>query len=150
MLRRWLASSHVRAWWGEPDEELALIEADIDDGPTDMRVIWLEDRPIGYVQDYPVRGRDATQYVGFPEGTRAVDALLGDPAWLGRGHGADFLCQRASEIVDAGHPAVVADPSPKNVCAVAAFRAAGFDGDTIRTDQDGNPVLVLQFRGRRR
>lgn len=150
MLRRWLASLHVRAWWGEPDEELALIEADIDDGPTDMRVVWLKDRPIGYVQDYPVRGRDVPHYVGFPEGTRAVDTLLGDPACLGRGLGADFLCQRAEEIINAGHPAVVADPSPDNVCAVAAYRAAGFDGDTIRTDQDGNPVLVLQFRGRRR
>ena len=51
LLRGWLAQPHVRAWWGDPEEEIALIDEDIESGPTDMRLVASADRPFAYVQD---------------------------------------------------------------------------------------------------
>ena len=146
MLRRWLSEPHIGGWWGDPDTEIALIEEDLKDGPTDMRIVWA-DRPFAYIQDYPAHHWDMPQYALFPKGTRAVDTFLGDPTYLGQGHAARYLRQRAQELLDGGYCGVVVDPSPDNAAAVRAYRGAGFVGDTVVPSEDGDPVLVLSFRG---
>lgn len=150
LLRRWLAEPHVRAWWGDPEEEIAMIDEDIDamgqGGPTDMRIVRHEGRPFAYVQDYLAHHWEMPHYRDFPEGTRAVDTFLGEPAMLGRGHAARYLRQRAGELLAAGAPAVVIDPDPANERAVRAYRRAGFQGDRIVPCEDGDPVIVMEFR----
>lgn len=150
MLGRWLDEPHVRAWWGPRDWELKLIEQDLGTGPTDMRIVRLDGRPFAYVQDYPAHHWDMPHYADMPAGTRAMDTFLGDPAYLGQGHAAGYLRQRTEELLDKGCPAVVIDPSPDNLRALRAYRAAGFEGDEIRPCEDGDPVVVMRFRDRRR
>ncbi|NGQ91861.1 acetyltransferase [Rhodobacter sp. HX-7-19] len=149
LMRGWLAQPHVRAWWGDPEEEIALIEEDIDTnghgGPTDMRLVALEGQPFAYVQDYPAHHWGAPQYAAFPAGARAVDTFLGDPAFLGRGHAGRYLRQRCAELVAEGATAVVIDPSPDNERAVRAYRRAGFAPRGILPCEDGDPVLVMEF-----
>lgn len=146
LLRGWLAQPHVRAWWGDPEAEIALIDADLDAGPTDMRIVHHAGRPFAYVQDYPAHHWPLPQYAGFPPGTRAVDTFLGEPDMLGRGHAARYLRARAEALLAAGCPAVVIDPDPTNERAVRAYRRAGFAGDTILPCEDGDPVIVMEFR----
>ena len=146
MLRRWLAEPHIKGWWGTPDEELALIEQDIDTGPTDMRIVSLDGRPFAFVQDYPAQHWPMPHYVDFPSDTRAIDTFLGDPAFLGKGHASGYLRQRAFELL-AAYPKVVIDPSADNVRAVRAYRAAGFIGEKIVPCEDGEPVVVMEFNG---
>ncbi|NBE07966.1 GNAT family N-acetyltransferase [Paragemmobacter ruber] len=145
LLRGWLAQPHVRAWWGDPDEEIALIEEDIDTGPTDMRLVALGGHPFAYVQDYPAHHWPMPHYADFPQGTRAVDTFLGDPAWLGRGHAPRYLRQRAVALLAAGATAVVIDPSPDNERAVRAYRRAGFVPRGIAPCEDGDPVVVMEY-----
>jgi aminoglycoside 6'-N-acetyltransferase len=145
LLRRWLAEPHVRAWWGDPEEEIALIEEDMDGGPTDMRLVSLGGVPFAYVQDYPAHHWEMPHYAGYPTGTRAIDTFLGEPAWLGQGHAARYLRQRARELMAAGYPAVVIDPDPANTRAVRAYRSAGFRDRGIRPCEDGDPVIVMDF-----
>jgi aminoglycoside 6'-N-acetyltransferase len=147
LLRRWLAEPHVRAWWGEPEEEIALIDEDLGNGPTDMRIVW-QARPFAYVQDYPAHHWPMPHFASFPDGARGIDTFLGETAWLGRGHAAAYLRQRAEALLAAGAPAVVTDPDPANLRGVRAWRAAGFSGDTVAPCEDGSPVLVLSFEGR--
>jgi aminoglycoside 6'-N-acetyltransferase len=146
MLRRWLAEPHIAGWWDDPDTEIALIEEDFDQGPTDMRVVTLYDHPFAYVQDYPAHHWDMPHYKQFPKGTRAMDTILGDPDYLGKGHAAAYLRQRAAELLADGHPEIVIDPSPDNARAVAAYRRAGFAGDQIAPCEDGDPVLVMRYQ----
>ena len=145
LMRGWLAQPHVRAWWGDPEEEIALIDEDIDAGPTDMRLVVLGGQPFAYVQDYPAHHWHMPHYAGFPQGTRAVDTFLGDPAFLGQGHAARYLRQRCAELVTQGATAVVIDPSPDNERAVRAYRRAGFAPRGILPCEDGDPVLVMEF-----
>ena len=146
LLRGWLSQPHVRAWWGDPDDEIALIDADIEDGPTDMRLVALAGQPFAYVQDYPAHHWPLPHYAAFPPGTRAVDTFLGDPAYLGRGHAARSLRQRCTDLLAAGAAAVVIDPSPDNDRAVNAYRRAGFHPHGTAPSEEGDPVLVMEFR----
>jgi aminoglycoside 6'-N-acetyltransferase len=144
LLRRWLGLTHVRRWWGDPETELAMIAGDLDREPTDMRIVTLDDRPIAYVQDYPAHHWPMPHYAHLPAGTRALDTFLGEPALLGCGHGRGYLRARVADLLAAGASMVVVDPDPRNVAAVAAYRAAGFAGaDMPVPSEDGEFVLVL-------
>lgn len=151
LLRGWLAEPHVQEWWDAPEREMRMIERDLENGPVDMRpvdmrIVSHEGRPFAYVQDYPARHWDMPHYADLPEGARAIDTFLGPPDMLGRGHAAAYLRQRAGDLLKAGAPAVVIDPSPDNARAVRAYRRAGFTGDTIRPCENGGPVIVMKFR----
>jgi aminoglycoside 6'-N-acetyltransferase len=146
LMREWLAQPHVRAWWGDPDEEIALIDEDIDTGPTDMRLVALGGVPFAYVQDYPVHHWGSPQFAPFPPGARGVDTFLGEASFLGQGHAARYLRQRCGALLDEGATAVVIDPSPDNERAVRAYRRAGFVPRGIAPCEDGDPVLVMEFQ----
>lgn len=146
MLRRWLAEPHLGGWWGDPDTEIALIEEDMQAGPTDMRIVYLGATPFAYVQDYPAHHWPAPQFDGLPPGTRAMDTFLGNPGFLGQGHAAGYLRQRAEALLAGGAAAVVVDPDPANARAVACYARAGFTGDRVRPCEDGAPVRVMLFR----
>lgn len=147
LIRVWLAEPHIAGWWGDADTEIALIEEDIDDGPTDMRLVLIDGKPFAYVQDYPAHHWDMPHYAEFPKDTRAMDTFLGDAAYLGFGHAARYLRQRAQELIAVGYPSVVIDPSPENERAVRAYRGAGFVGDKVMPCEDGDPVVVMEFKG---
>ena len=148
LLRDWLAQPHLGGWWGDPETEIALIEQDMESGPTDMRLVvhGATGRPFAYVQDYPAHHWPAPQFAGLPAGARAMDSFFGDPDFLGQGHGKGFLRQRATELLEAGAEMVLVDPDPANARAVAAYRGAGFAPLFTRPCEDGDPVLVMEFR----
>ncbi|MEZ5754071.1 MAG: GNAT family N-acetyltransferase [Paracoccaceae bacterium] len=145
LMRGWLAQPHVRAWWGDPEEEIALIDSDLEQGPTDMRLVALEGQPFAYVQDYPAHHWPMPHYADFPDGTRAVDTFLGDPGFLGQGHAARYLRQRCGDLLAQGATAIVIDPSPDNERAVRAYRRAGFTPRGLATNEEGKPALVMEF-----
>ncbi len=146
MLRRWLAEPHIAGWWGAPDEEIALIEEDIDGGPTDMRVVALHEHPFAFVQDGEIRHWFAPHYAGYPGTARSMDSFIGDPDYLDRGHAKSYLHQRADELLRHGAAHVLIDPSAENSRAPHAYRAAGFQEIAIRACEDGTPVIVMEFR----
>lgn len=145
----WLDQPHIGGWWSAGGTELRLIEQEMGPegatGPTDMRIVELDGQPFAYVQDYDVRAYDMPHYTDCPQGSRAIDMFLGDPAYLGQGHAQGFLRQRATQLCAAGAPSVVVDPSPANTRAVATYRRAGFRDLALRPSEDGDPVLVMEF-----
>lgn len=143
LLRRWLAQPHVAVWWGDADTELALFSRDIDGGETDMRIVELDGRPFAYVQDYGVDPVSMPQYAGLPHGSRGLDTFLGNPAYLGQGHGSGYLGQRAQQLLTIGAPLVAVDPSPGNDRAIAAYDRAGFRRRSVETDAAGDRVQVM-------
>lgn len=146
LVARWLAAPHVREWWGDPARELAMIEADLGDpgaAPTDMLVVTWQGQPFAYVQDYPAHHWPMPHYAALPEGARAMDTFLGDAAFLGCGHGARYIRQRANGLCAAGATLVVVDPDPSNERAVRAYRRAGFHDQFTAANEDGNPALVM-------
>jgi len=39
LIRRWLGLPHVRKWWGDPDEQYALVSGDLDEPAMDQYIV---------------------------------------------------------------------------------------------------------------
>ncbi|MDJ0825224.1 MAG: GNAT family N-acetyltransferase [Rhodobacter sp.] len=140
LLRRWLAEPHVADTWGEPDDEIALIEQEIDGGDCKMHIVHA-DTPIGYIQDWDAVTE--AHYRDLPTGTRAIDTLLGEPSHLGQGHAKRYVRQYADRLLTAGAPLVATDPRLTNPRGLAMYRAAGFQPHAQRRCETGETVQIL-------
>ena len=74
-----------------------------------------------------------------------MDSFLGDPAYLGQGHGSGFIHARATQLLTAGAHLIAVDPDPANTRAIAAYTRAGFRPLYIRDSEDGTPAQVMTF-----
>ena len=52
LVRRWLAQPHVAQWWGDPDEQYALVSEDLNHPAMDQFIVAIGDRPFAYLQCY--------------------------------------------------------------------------------------------------
>ena len=90
LVRRWLGETHVREWWGDPDEQFALVSGDLDEPAMDQFIVLAGIRPFGYLQCYSLTAWN-TGFGPQPEGTRGIDQFIGASDMIGRGHGSAFI-----------------------------------------------------------
>jgi aminoglycoside 6'-N-acetyltransferase len=141
LVRRWLETPEVVRWWGQPDEQYALVCGDLDHPDMDQFIVALVDFPFGYIQCYAL----GTWNLGFgaqPPNTRGIDQFIGVSDMIGRSHGSNFIRQFADSLLTSRIPRVVTDPDPDNRRAVRAYAKAGFQSDRIVDTSDG-PVLLM-------
>ena len=50
IIQRWLETPEVVRWWGDPDEQYALVSGDLDHPDMDQFIVAVDDRPLGYIQ----------------------------------------------------------------------------------------------------
>jgi aminoglycoside 6'-N-acetyltransferase len=143
-LRRWLETPEVVRWWGDPVEQEQLLVEGLDEAGVAMRIVSFAGQPFAYAQDYDVHAWPQPHLAALPAGARAIDAFIGEPAMIGRGHGAAFLRMLALELLEAGAPLVVIDPAVQNVRARAAYRRAGFSRGTP-VDTEAGAALLMVF-----
>ena len=144
LLTRWRHQPHVRRWWGEPDVE---DEAEkLTDTRIAMWVVQLEDRPLGFIQDYDVHGWTPHPFDYLPAPSRGMDVYIGEHDLMGSGHGTAFIRQHVATLFAQGIRAIGIDPHPDNLAARAAFGQAGF---TFRSGPVQTPwslaVLMDQY-----
>ena len=140
LVAEWLAEPHVREWWGDPAEELALIEGDLDEPGMGLSLVTFDGRPFAYVQNW-----DVLRYgdpFGQGPGTIGVDPFIGVPEMVGRGHGSRFLRAFVDGLIAAGARRVIIDPDPANLRAIRCYGKAGFDPIGEVQLPDG-PVLLM-------
>lgn len=146
MLRAWLATPEAVRWWGDPHEQAELLEADLDEPLMTMRIVCCDGEPFAYAQHYDVHSWPQSHFAHLPPGSRAIDAFIGEPNMLGRGHGSAFLRLLAEQLVAGGAPAVAIDPALDNLRARRAYEKAGFHGDAV-ADTAAGPAWVMTFQG---
>ena len=54
LLQGWLRMPEVVRWWGDPEEQSAFLEKDLNEPRMVMRIVSFEGRPFAYAQDYAV------------------------------------------------------------------------------------------------
>jgi aminoglycoside 6'-N-acetyltransferase len=143
MLQVWLRSPETARWWGEPGARLDLLREDLSEPKMVMRIVSFQDVPFAYAQDYDVASWPQQHFAGLPAGTRAIDAFIGEPMMIGRGHGSRFLRVRAQRLLDEGAPLVAIDPDVRNLRAQRAYEKAGFQRQSVVTTREGPAVLML-------
>ena len=148
LFHHWLEQPHMGGWWGDGATEWAKREPEMEsnllhESPTDMRIVELGGTPFAYIQDYDVHAHAMPQCADLPAKSRAMDSFLGDPAYLGQGHGSGFIRARALQLLAEGAPLIAVDPDPANARAIAAYTRARFKPLYIRPNEDGTPVQVM-------
>jgi RimJ/RimL family protein N-acetyltransferase len=151
LVHEWLQRPHVRRWWSthETFEQVREHYSPAIEGsdPTDLYLVLLEGREVGFIQTYLVA--DYPEYgslIGRGEGTAGVDLFIADSTLTGKGLGSEILRRFVSQIVFA-QPTTrrcVAGPETANVASVRAFEKAGFRvvGGFV---EEGNESLLLQL-----
>jgi aminoglycoside 6'-N-acetyltransferase len=147
MIRAWLEEPHVRRWWGDPAEQIALISGDLDKPTMGCHIVAREGRPFAYVQWWLTHPYSV--YLDQPPGTRGIDQFIGPPEMIGQGHGAAFIGVFARNLLAEGASRVITDPDPQNVQAIRAYTRAGFHPLGERETSDGS-VLLMAFDNPRR
>jgi aminoglycoside 6'-N-acetyltransferase len=143
LIRRWLETPHVREWWGDPEEQYALVSGDLDEPAMDQYIFSMTGAPFGYLQCY-----DLTAWnVGFgpqPPGTRGIDLFIGEPGMIERGHGSALVRAFVESLLQSGAPRIVMDPDPANDRAIRAYEKAGFEIDRMVDTPDGPALLMVR------
>jgi aminoglycoside 6'-N-acetyltransferase len=143
MVRTWLAAPHVREWWGEPDEQFALVSGDLEQRALEQYVVMSGERPFAYLQCYEQAAWPENGLGTHPPGTRGIDQFIGEPDMLGCGHGSVFIRAFVKGLLDTGTPRVLTDPDPANGRAVRAYEKAGFRREWELDTPDGRALLMI-------
>lgn len=147
-LRRWREHPHVSRWWGEPDvepEAEKLADPDIA-----MWIVEAGAEPFAFIQDYDVHAWPDHHFGYLPAGSRGMDVYIGEPDFIGQGHGSAMVRQHVDELFESGVLAVGIDPNPDNLAAQKAFQKAGFVAVSSPVEtQWGRAILMDRWASRR-
>ena len=143
LLGVWLRTPEVVRWWGEPEEQAALLEEDLDEPAMVMQIVSFDGKPFAYAQHYAVHTWPQAHFAGLPSGSRSIDAFIGDPDMVGKGHGSAFLRLLARQLRREGAPLVAIDPDVRNLRARRAYEKAGFYGNSEVMTESGPAVLMI-------
>jgi aminoglycoside 6'-N-acetyltransferase len=142
-IQRWLATPEVVRWWGDPEEQYALVSGDLDHPDMDQFIVAIGEHPFGYIQSYPLSTWNQS-FGAQPPATRGIDQFIGEPDMIGRSHGSGFIRQFVEALLASGIPRVVTDPDPDNRRAVRAYARAGFQSDRVVDTPDGPALLMVR------
>jgi aminoglycoside 6'-N-acetyltransferase len=106
----------------------------------------LQREGFAYVQAHQVHVWPQSHFAHLPADNMAVDAFVGEPDMLSRGHGAQFLRLLAERLLADGAPIFVIDPDVDNHRARRAHGRAGFRGDTVVDTDEGPAILMTRER----
>jgi aminoglycoside 6'-N-acetyltransferase len=143
LMARWLQRPHMAEWWGDPDQQLAIVRADIDDPAMDQYLVLFADTPFAYLQCYRMTHWNDC-FGPQPVGTLGIDQSIGEADMVGRGHGSAFIRQFTDALLAAGTPRIVTDPAPGNGRAIRCYEKAGFHRDRAVETPDGPALLMVR------
>ena len=144
MLADWLRQPLVAEWWTDTERQIAELPATLAEPRLTLLIIQHDGQPIAYAQISLAAVWQAPHYdaLGMPDGTLALDVFAGPD---GVGHGGEWLDALARHLL-ADAPALIIDPDPTNLRAIRAYGKAGFHGDTVIANEEGQPARMMTRR----
>jgi aminoglycoside 6'-N-acetyltransferase len=143
-IRRWLAKPHVAQWWGDADEQYALVSGDFGHPAMDQFIVERDGRAFAYLQCYDPNAWPNHGFGALPPGARGIDQLIGEEDMIAQGHGSAFIRAFADGLLDSGVPRILTDPSAANTRAIRSYEKAGFRKDRPVNTPDGAALLMVR------
>ena len=144
IVRRWLTKQHVAEWWGDPAEQFALVGEDLTHPAMDQFIVECDHGPFGYLQCHDPSAWANHGFGALAPGTRGIDQFIGEEDMVDRGHGTALIRAFVEDLLKAGVPQVLTDPSPANRRAIRAYEKAGFRQQRRVETPDGAAVLMVR------
>ncbi len=135
---------HVVQWWGDSDEQFALVRGDLDEPAMDQFIVAVADRPFAYLQCYDPSAWPEPGFGAQPAGTRGIDQFIGEVDMIDKGHGSAFIRTFVDRLINAGTSRVLTDPDPGNARAVRAYEKAGFRRQGLVDTSTGRALLMVR------
>ena len=147
LIGAWLHVPHVRAAFGDPDEWMTEISANLSSSWVRHFRADLDLSPAGFVQFYDTSLAPHGTWSAQPRGSFGIDFFLGDAALLNQGNGTRLLRQFGAFVAHATRATrLILDPDPSNLPSIRAAQSAGF----IRDPSNGLWVKEIASGGRSR
>jgi aminoglycoside 6'-N-acetyltransferase len=143
-LSDWIARPHWQEWWGDPQEELAVIRAGLREPGFSAFIFTIDGRDAGYIQAWQPDGAWEIPVEAPPATTRGIDLSVADAGDLGRGIGRRVIAAFVERLAAEGIRRVLIDPHPDNHRARRAYAAAGFVPVADGMREDGPFVLMVR------
>jgi aminoglycoside 6'-N-acetyltransferase len=144
LVRHWLATPQVARWWGDPDEQYALVSEDLRHPSMEQFIVAKDDRPFAYLQCYHPTAWPNNGFGAQPDGARGIDQFIGEPDMIDCGHGSALIRTFTDGLLAAGTPRVVTDPDPQNARAIRSYEKAGFHKARLVETPDGAALLMVR------
>lgn len=78
-----------------------------------------------------------------PSARLASTQFIGEPSFIGQGHGPWLIAQFAQMMFEEGAPRLLVDPAPANSRAIRAYEKAGFLPIGPRMTPDGEAMVMV-------
>lgn len=155
LMHRWLSAPHVRRWWydegtSRPEIEEAYLPLIEGRDAAKPFVILHEDKPIGYIQYYPISAENDEAYASLVDvkNSAGVDLFIGEAEYLHRDLGRHIIQNFLSEHIfsDPEIEVCIIGPEPKNAAAIRAYEKAGFRFfKTIQVPVEPEPEYLMKL-----
>jgi RimJ/RimL family protein N-acetyltransferase len=148
-LLTWFQQPHVIKWWPVPEKN-ELIEKflrRIRSKDTFGYVVFLDKKPIGYIQYYYLdysQDKAGKWLPELPYSTVGTDQFIGEPDYIGKGYGTLFI-KAFIEYLKTIEPdlnTIIVDPEPGNIAAIRCYEKVGFERVGIFETPYGTSLLM--------
>jgi len=152
LLFTWFKEPHVKQWWPTPEENesFAKFLQRIRSKETRPYIVFIDEKPIGYIQYYHIDRsveKAGTWLPELPETTVGTDQFIGDPQYLGKGYGTLFIKEFIKYLTHTLQPnitTIIVDPEPTNYAAIRCYEKVGFKPVGSYTTPWG-PSLLMRY-----
>ncbi|KJZ19596.1 GNAT family N-acetyltransferase [Loktanella sp. S4079] len=142
LLRQWLHVAHVRAWWPDPDRQIAQFTKHMSDRNFDIRMVNLANRPFAFIFDFDTRASGKAEFSDLPARSRGMGTFVGNPDFLGPGHATGYIEARVHDL-RRNHGLVAVGPNTTDTRTISIYRQAGFQPRRLAGTNDGKLVQVM-------
>lgn len=145
LLCNWFEKPHVLNWWLDRfsrDEIKEKYNQRIGDPITRAFIVYLEHKPIGFIQYYWASKVGGGWWPNEDDRTVGTDQFIGEEAYIGKGYGTSMM--QAFVAILFQNPVihkVITEADPENKAAINCYLKAGFKSRGFIDTPDGKSLI---------
>jgi RimJ/RimL family protein N-acetyltransferase len=129
-LCKWLNNPHVKEWWNDnltPEEIKIKYQQRINDPIVVSFIIYLDDKPLGFIQYYHADKVGDGWWPDETAGTVGIDQYIGETDYINKGYGTQIIRSFIEKLFsNPDIKKIIVDVDPNNHRAIRCYEKAGF------------------------